>query len=305
MSQILRFLIILLLIILEQLGLGQNIQNKLASFLFQTKLIAPLKVKEESLPKDKSGLEIFTLETKPLPYLIQDLIDVETSKVLFEKESTKQARPASLSKLMTAIVVLDKAKLEEVVTISPQIMKIEGNSVHFSSGEQVTVENLLYALLMQSSNKAAYALAEHIAGSETEFVKLMNNKASYLGLYNTHFQNPAGFDHQDQYSTAFDLAFLAKYALTYPKISQIIATKEYDFATVGGRHQKLVNSNKLLGQNPYVLGGKTGFTDEAGQCLVTISSKDDHKIISVVLGSKARFAQSNKIINEIYNNYQW
>ena len=164
----------------------------------------------------------------------------------------------------------------------------------------MTVEQLLFALLVQSGNDAAEILAENYPGGRPTFIEAMNTKAAQLNLVHTHFANPTGIDEPGHYSSAADLARLASFALKKPEFARIVSTEN----TIVSNHV-LTNVNELLGKVPGVLGVKTGFTDGAGQSLVTLVDRDNHPVILVVLGSLDRFGDSEKLINWVYTNFKW
>ncbi len=232
-------------------------------------------------------------------------INVKTGSIAYEKNIQKKMPIASLTKLMTALVVLDKVDLESQVIISRNAIAAEGNKGNLKVDEKITVKNLLYLLLVDSSNDAAVALAEHIAGSENEFVRLMNEKAKALNLRNTHFANSTGLDKESNYSTAYDLAKLTEHALGKPLLWNIMRVQNLDVSSIDGQTiHHLKNTNKLLGKLPdiNIVGGKTGFTDQAGECLILVAShpENNERIIFVILGSEDRFGEMKELIGWVY-----
>lgn len=226
------------------------------------------------------------------------IIDQTSQTVLLQKSADQSVFPASTTKMMTALVTLDNFSLDQTITVT-QSYPI-GQHVGFKPGETLTVEQLLYALLVQSGNDAAEILAENLPVGRQGFIDLMNTKAATLNLNHTHFVNPTGIDEFGHYSSAADLARLAGAALKNPEFARVVATENTIVAT-----HILTNVNQLLGKIPGVLGVKTGFTDGAGQSLVTLVNRDDHPVIMVVLGSLDRFGDSEKLINWIYTNFHW
>src|SRR3989344_8891190 len=191
------------------------------------------------------------------------VMDNDSKVVLFSKNPNLLFSMASTTKIMSAIIALDYYKMDDILTIHAE--NVDGVNVGFKAGQRFSFENLLYAMLLPSGNDAALAIAQNYKGGEEEFVKKMNEKAEDLGLYNTHFADPAGLMDREDYTTALDLAKLASYALKNETFAKIVGTKEMMIADVsGGESFKLVNLNKLLGTNG-VTGIKTGYTDEAGQ----------------------------------------
>ena len=233
------------------------------------------------------------------------IIDRDSQMVLYQKGADQPVFPASTTKMMTALVALDQYDLGREITITRSYP--EGQNLKLTPGEKLTVNQLLYALLVQSANDAAEVLAENLpAGSaglpagRQGFIDLMNAKALDLRLTGTHFANPSGLDETGHYSTAADLARLADSALAHPEFAKIVATENAVIAT-----HVLTNVNQLLGKVPGVLGVKTGNTLGAGQSLVTLVDRDSHPVIIVVLGSTDRFGDSEKLINWVYTNFKW
>ena len=230
----------------------------------------------------------------------------DTNKILFSKNETIKLPIASLTKLMTALVALENYSLDQKVAISGLAMTQEGTQGNLKAGEILSVNDLLYITLIESSNRSAYALSE-VIGAEN-FITTMNATAERLGLVNTHFTDSTGLSSQS-HSTVEDLVKLSNYLFkTYPIFNQIINTKEYDlYLTNGQFHHKLVNTNKLLGVTPEVIGGKTGWTNEAKGCFMVIekSPKEGNYIINVVLGADDRFLEIKNIIDWTKTAYAW
>ncbi|MBZ4681924.1 D-alanyl-D-alanine carboxypeptidase family protein [Thermodesulfobacterium sp.] len=218
-------------------------------------------------------------------------LDATTGKVLFAKNPNLKIPPASTVKLVTAMVVLDKLSLNKKVTISKTAAETPSVAPLLKEGEVYTVKDLLYLMLMKSSNQAAVALAEEVAGSEENFTFYMNRKAKELGLKNSHFTSASGLPAPGQYTTAYELSLILYHALKYPLIKEIIHTPTKIIASENGRVLVLKNTNNLL-EDPevknYVLGGKTGFTRASKHCLVTASQVNNHLIITSVLGAPSR-----------------
>jgi len=215
------------------------------------------------------------------------LIDPQTKYSLFEKNSEKSAPVASITKVMTAVVALESYKLDDVVEVTKEDTQINGSKVFLKAGEKMTVENLLYCLLMPSGNDAAITLAT-FKQNRDQFVVLMNKKAEELGLKNTKFMDPAGLNDEGR-SSARDIAILFSYALNKEEFVKIISTAEKTVTSVDGAEQHdLTNSNRLTtGEIPMdgIIGGKTGFTPDAGHTLVASAQRDGNKIVGVVLNT--------------------
>ena len=204
------------------------------------------------------------------------LMDADSGEVLFEKNAQRQMLIASTTKIMTALVVLDRGGLHQAVTVKQSHM-VEGSSMYLKPGERVTVEELLYGLLLCSGNDAALVLADYCGGLET-FVAQMNEKAKKIGMQHTSFANPNGLDDEAHYSTAYDMARLAAYAARNAEFVRICATKS---VTINGRIMN--NHNRLLREVEGCIGMKTGFTKAAGRTLVSCTQRDGHRLVAVTL----------------------
>lgn len=239
------------------------------------------------------------------------VLDEGTDYALFEKNSKKQMPIASLTKIMTALIVLERGNLDDTVTISPRAMEVFGDKKGLVAGEQIRLEDLLRVMLVDSNNTAAVALAAHIGGNTENFVALMNEKAELLGLVNTKFFNPTGLDDygEDNYSTAYDLAQLIDYTLEKKdfiwEISRMQSASVYSLDKKQKHYVK--NTNELLGKMENLYGGKTGYTIDAGECLALVVETADkkHKIISVVLNAENRFVETQSLVNWVFNVYKW
>lgn len=204
------------------------------------------------------------------------LMDADSGEVLFEKNADRQMLIASTTKIMTALVVLDYGGLNRVVTVKQSHM-VEGSSMYLKPGEQITVEELLYGLLLCSGNDAALVLADY-CGGVTEFVAKMNEKAQQLGMVNSSFANPNGLDDEAHYSTAHDMAILASYAAKNATFMRLCSTRS---VTINGRIMN--NHNRLLREVDGCIGMKTGFTKAAGRTLVSCAQRDGHRLVAVTL----------------------
>lgn len=229
----------------------------------------------------------------------------DRNKILYQK-NIEAVRPiASLTKLMTAWLVIQEMNLEKAVKVSPRAVQAYGDNVGLVIEEKLSIENLLKALLISSSNDAAIALSE--AFEENSLVDLMNEKAAELELAETHFVEPSGYD-PGNLSTALDLAKLVKYSLEEELIWQILSQPSLEISSVDGQfNHHLINTNQLLGSRPNILGGKTGYTEEAGGCLILIIEQkvSAEKLIIVILGAEDRFAQAERLINWLEQAYLW
>lgn len=232
--------------------------------------------------------------------------DRTTKDIIFGKNENERKPMASTTKIMTAIVVLENCNLEDTVTVSKKAAGTGGSRLGLKPNDKITVQDLLYGLLMVSGNDAAVTLAEYTAENVTNFANLMNKKAKELNLENTHFVTPHGLDQQEHYTTAYELAKLTDYALENHMFAKIVNTKNY-LVAINNNTKKLSNTNELLGNLNGVNGVKTGFTNGANRCLVTSVNRNNMNIITVVLGAdtkKLRTLDSVKLIEYAYSNYK-
>lgn len=233
--------------------------------------------------------------------------DLKTGDSLFEKKAHGRLQMASITKLMTLSIALEENKLEDVVTVSRNAVAIGGSMMGLRNKEQISLQNLVYGALIGSANDAAVALAEHNAETVTKFVEKMNNKAKLLGLVNTHFENPVGLDNSNNYSSAYDLAKLARYVYQNPIIKEAATIKELEVKSVDGKYtHKLESTNELLGSYLRIKGLKTGKTQGAGECLIAIAENDKgNEIITVILNSRDRFKETKILVDWIFRAYNW
>lgn len=234
------------------------------------------------------------------------IYDRSTKQIIWGKNEMEKRAMASTTKIMTAIVVLEDANLDDVVTISKKAAGTGGSRLKIRAEDKITVRDLLYGLMLRSGNDAAVALAEHVGESVEGFAGLMNKKAEQIGLKNTHFVTPHGLDDENHYTTAYELAILTDYALENSTFKKIVNTKNTQIK-INENPMNIYNTNELLGVLPGVDGIKTGFTNNAGRCLVTSCTRDENQIITVVLGcdtKKQRTSDSTKLIEYAYKNYK-
>lgn len=230
------------------------------------------------------------------------VVEESTGRILYNKNALEKRSIASTTKIMTALVALENGNTEDKVTVSNRAASIGGSRAGIREGEQYTLKELLYAMMMISGNDAAIAIAEHIGGSVENFAVMMNDRAKSLGAVNSHFVTPHGLDREDQYSTAYDLALITIEALKNPLFSEIVSTSS---SYIPGH--SLYNTNELLGSYPGADGVKTGYTGKAGRCLVSTAKKNGMRLISVVLGSPTRNARANasmSLLDYGFNNYK-
>lgn len=221
------------------------------------------------------------------------VVEQKKGKTLYKKNSETRFYPASTTKIMTALIALERGNLEDEITITEDVLNLEPGSktVFLKAGDQISLEVLLYGLLLESGNDCALAIARHLAGSEEDFVEMMNRKAEDLQLKDTHFSNPHGLHNSEHYTTPRNLALIARAAFKYPKFREIIQTESYTakFSSLKGVIvRNWVNTNKMIdrGNQFYdssVIGSKTGYTEASGHCLVTFAKKGKRELIIVVL----------------------
>ena len=234
------------------------------------------------------------------------VIDRKSKNIIYGKNENVKKAMASTTKIMTAMVVIQNTNLNNIVDISKKAAGTGGSRLGLKAGDKITVKDLLYGLLLRSGNDCAVALAEYVAGSVPEFSNLMNQNAQMLGLNNTHFVTPHGLDEEEHYTTAYELAILADYALNNEVFAQIVNTKSYTI-NINKNSKTLNNTNELLGNLKGVYGVKTGFTNGAGRCLVTSIKRGNLDVICVVLGAdtkKDRTRDSAKLIEYTFNKYE-
>ncbi len=209
------------------------------------------------------------------------LMEQTTGRVLFEKQAYSKANIASITKIMTAIIAIESGKMTEKAKASRKAIYTEGSSIYLEEGEEMKVEDLVYGLMLRSGNDAAVAISEHVGGSEAGFVYLMNEKARWLGMNDTHFANPHGLDEAGHYSTAYDMAVLMRYAMDNPTFREITGATSY---LAENRTYSWQNKNKLLTKYyNHCTGGKTGYTKKTGRTLVSTAAKDNLELIAVTL----------------------
>lgn len=252
------------------------------------------------------------------------LIDSSSERILYSKNENEKMYPASTTKILTAVLTIENCNLNDIATVPYEAISSisSGYSVAaLQAGEQLTVEQLLKVMLVHSANDAANVLAYHVSGSIDAFSTLMNNKVSELGLKNTHFVNPSGIHDENHYSTAYDLAIIMKYCMKNPtfralsalKYCTIPATNKYEERVFNTTNELLIYDNRDVASNyyyKYAIAGKTGYTTEAKNCLVSVSNKDDLELICVVLSVglypnnlSAKFIDTKSLFDYGYNNY--
>ena len=231
------------------------------------------------------------------------LIDARDGRVLYEKDADTPRPMASTTKIMTAVVALESCDVNEIIEIANEAVGVEGSSIYLQKGERMTLLELLYALLLQSANDAAVAIAVGVGGSVGNFADMMNEKAMSLGLTSTHFENPNGLDADGHVTTAHELALLTAYALKNPIFAEIVATYKRKISGPNGTVRLVVNHNKLLNMYDGCVGVKTGFTKKSGRCLVSAACRESLTLVSVTLSAPDDWRDHTAMLNYGYENY--
>lgn len=242
------------------------------------------------------------------------LIEKESKRVLYEKNAHEKMAMASTTKIMTCIVAIESGKLDEIVTVSGKAARAPKVKLNLKTGEKQKLGDLLYSLMLESHNDTAVAIAEHVGGSVEEFCAMMTEKAKAIGAENTCFETPNGLDGQAHYSTPYDMALIAAYALDNPEFVEIINTPQIEIPTTqveGSKKHALINKNRFLSQYEGAEGVKTGYTSKAGHCFVGAVKKEDMELIGVALGAgwdskgkSRKYTDVIKLMNYGYNNYK-
>ena len=226
------------------------------------------------------------------------VLDAVTGRVLYEKDADRQSLIASTTKIMTALIVCEQCNVLDRMRIPKEAVGIEGSSMYLKEGEVLTIQELLYGLMLSSGNDAAVALAIYCGGTVEGFAELMNDKARILGLRNTHFENPNGLDSPGHYSTARDLAVLAAYAMENPIFAKTVSTK-----SIRAGERYLTNHNKLLWRVEGADGVKTGFTKAAGRILVSSATRDNRRLVAVTLNDPNDWTDHSELLNKGFSRY--
>lgn len=232
------------------------------------------------------------------------LIDVESGRLLYSSNGDTPMRIASLTKIMTAIVAIEHGNLNDMVKTSKRAVGKEGSSIYLQLGERMSLSNMLYGLMLRSGNDSATAIAEHVGGSEEGFVFLMNEKATQIGLANSHFKNPHGLDEDDHYSTANDLAKLTAYALKNDTFAQIVSTRVKNAPNPHEQWDyKWMNKNKMLAMYEGADGVKTGYTKKSFRCLVSSATREGQQLAAVTINDGDDWADHRKLLDWGFKHY--
>ena len=248
------------------------------------------------------------LSDAPKPYLSCEaavLMEWQTGTILCEKNAFRRMHPASITKMMTALLALKNGRLDSEVKVSEEAADQPGSTMHLRSGEVFTLEDLLYGLMLNSGNDSAWAIAENVGGTADAFFGMMNARAKEIGAINTRYQNPHGLSDPNHYTTAFDLALITKTCLRHPYFRNLVATKEKDVLDVSEETRiQLANTNRLLWVYLGADGVKTGTTESAGQCLVASATRNGMRLLAVVLNSGDRWSDAGRLLDYGFSNYR-
>ena len=233
------------------------------------------------------------------------LMEAETGRVLYEKNAHEPLPMASTTKVMTALLALEEGELTDLVTAGPNAFGVPGTSLYLSLGEQLTLEQMLYGLMLASGNDAAVAIAEHIGGSTEQFCRMMTRRAAEIGCENTVFITPHGLPAAGHHTTAWDLALITREAMKHPVFRQIVSTQRASLPWSGHEYDRvLTNKNRLLSSYPGALGVKTGYTKAAGRCLVFAAERAGLRLIGVVLNCPDWFDEAAAMLDEGFARWQ-
>ena len=234
------------------------------------------------------------------------LIEQESGRILYEKDAHSKKRIASITKIMTALLAVESGKMDEMVKVSNRAVGTEGSSIYLQANEKIKLEDLVYGLMLRSGNDSAVAIAEHVGGSLEGFIFLMNQKAAEIGMTNTEFANPHGLDdHENHYSTAYDMAILTQYAMNNKTFKEVFGTKIHRAPNPNEKWDRVwKNKNKLLtGLYSNSTGGKTGYTKRAKRTLVSTASKDGLDLIAVTINAPDDWNDHIHLFNSAFKNY--
>lgn len=274
-------------------------------FVFEKQNHVALQTSKQNVANSEENKNSNKINNPELNARIALIYDRASGRIIYEKNGNKQTPMASTTKILTAIVTLENADLKETVTIESKAAGIGGSRLGLKKNDKITVNDLLYGLMLRSGNDAAVALAIHVGGSIEGFADMMNKKAEELGLTNSHFVVPHGLDNEGHYTTAYELAKMADYALNIPKFKEIVSNKSATIY-INGYPKAINNTNKLLGSVSGVYGVKTGFTNGAGRCLVSSCKRGELDIITVIIGADTnnqRTADTKELIEYAFNNF--
>lgn len=276
----------------------QDIQSKLADFAITPPLIQEVSPYPQKITNNKGPI----IDAKAIYSF-----DLATGKTLFAQNENEKLPMASLTKLMTILIILENHQINDIVTVDPRSTQIEPAKMNLLANEQILLKELIKGMIVKSANDAALAAAFYDSQDMEEFADKMNKKAIELEMFNTHYINSTGFDEDEQYTTAYDLSLLVRQIYKYPLIKEYAILSEGVSESIDGKFQHKYNAtNGILNSYLKVLGLKTGTTDLAGQCFISIvESPSGNKIVNILLNSPNRFNESKVLSQWIFDNYQW
>jgi D-alanyl-D-alanine carboxypeptidase (penicillin-binding protein 5/6) len=232
------------------------------------------------------------------------ILDAQSGKVLWGKDLNTARYPASTTKIMTAMLLIERCLPTDVITAPPGIDKVDGASLHLVSGEQLTAQEMLYGVLLRSANDGCVAVATHISGSVAGFVQLMNQRAKEIGCTNTHFDNPNGLNDDNHTISAYDLSLIAREAMKYPAFREVVGNRRHELKrSINTQDRFLLSKNKYLSEDPTADGIKTGWTKPAGQCYVGSATRNGYRIITVVLHATNWKDDNKKMLDWAFENH--
>ena len=293
------------LILVLVLTLLTVLSSTIVIFVSEKQNYVILQTSKQNVANNEGNENSNKIDNPELNARIALIYDRASGRIIYEKNGNKQTPMASTTKILTSIVILENADLKETVTIGSKAAGTGGSRLGLKKNDKITVNDLLYGLMLRSGNDAAVALALHVGGSIEGFADMMNKKAEELGLTNSHFVVPHGLDNEGHYTTAYELAKMADYALNIPKFKEIVSSKSATIY-INGYPKAINNTNNLLGSVSGVYGVKTGFTNGAGRCLVSSCKRGELDIITVVIGANTnnqRTADTKELIEYAFNNF--
>lgn len=231
--------------------------------------------------------------------------DLKSKHILYAKEPSKELKPASLTKVMTALLAINSGKMNHLVTITREMIRVEPTIAGYKRGDQILMSDLVKAAMIQSDNDAAMAIAIAVGGDKETFVAMMNARAKQIGMQHTHFTNPCGFDDKGHYSTPNDLLKLTEYAIKNSTFNAISKINNHIYYSQNGSHRKFVayTHNRLLHKYEYAVGIKTGYTAKAGACLIARAKKDGHDCVIVMMHAREdRWKTAKQIFEQVLNS---
>ena len=266
----------------------------------------PHNIAETTLAKSPSLTPLSDAQSLDVSAKSAIAIEASSGEIYFEKNARERLPMASTTKIMTALVAIESGNLEREICVSPEAVGVEGSSIYLYRGERISLYNLLYALLLESANDAAAAIAIEIGGSISGFADMMNKKADELGLLDTHFENPHGLDGENHYTTAHDLAKITLSAMQNPIFREIVSTyKKGGPPNENGFSRLFVNHNKMLKNYDGAIGVKTGFTKKSGRCLVSAAKRDGVELICVTLNAPNDWQDHENMLNLGFSLYSY